>query len=248
MIDNHPDAHAEQSEDYEEQSESQEELDGVPNVDNGEPLVDFLQVCPQLVFAPVHPLFDFPRVHMVRQSVARMLCEAASALPTGLRLQVVEGYRPIVSQRAMNRYMFEKIRGENPEWSEAQVQERANRFSAPPDAISPPPHITGGAVDLEIIDESGARLDFSSPYDILDSRQAAPDAPGLSSTARENRALLRRVLEPTGLTNYVAEWWHWSYGDAGWALRVGAPHAIYDRIELPPDAHWFGDMSKLPRE
>jgi D-alanyl-D-alanine dipeptidase len=92
MSENQPEA-------YEEQSESQEELDRVPNVDNGEPLVDFLDACPQLVFAPVHPLFDFPRVHLVRQSVAQMLCEAASALPTGLRLQVVEGYRPLVSQR-----------------------------------------------------------------------------------------------------------------------------------------------------
>src|SRR4028118_2373001 len=121
MSENHP-------EDYEEQSESQEELDRVPNVDNGEPLVDFVELCPQLIFAPVHPLFDFPRVHLVRQSVAHMLCEAACALPNGLRLQVVEGYRPIVSQRAMNRYMFDKFRRENPDWSDAQVQERANRF------------------------------------------------------------------------------------------------------------------------
>jgi D-alanyl-D-alanine dipeptidase len=132
--------------------------------------------------------------------------------------------------------------------SQEELDRVPNMDSAPPGAVSPPPHLTGGAVDLEIVDESGARLDFSSPYDILDARQAAPNAAGLSSTARENRALLRRVVEPTGLTNYVAEWWHWSYGDAGWALRVGAPHAIYDRIELPPHAHWLGDMSKLPRE
>jgi D-alanyl-D-alanine dipeptidase len=143
--------------------------------------------------------------------------------------------------------MVQQVRSENPGWSEEEVQQRANRFSAPPDAVSPPPHITGGAIDVEIVDESGQRLDFTSPFELTDPRQAAPDAPGLSQTARENRALLRRVLEPTGLTNYVAEWWHWSYGDAGWALRVGAPHAIYDRIELPPDAHWLGDMSKLPR-
>jgi hypothetical protein len=26
----------------------------------------------------------------------------------------------------------------------------------------------------------------------------------------------------------------------------GRAARYYDRIELPPDAHWFGDMSKLP--
>ena len=37
-------------------------------------------------------------------------------------------------------------------------------------------------------------------------------------------------------------------GDNGLALRVRVPFAPYDRIEMPPDAHWIGDMGKLPRE
>ena len=73
------------------------------------------------------------------------------------------------------------------------------------------------------------------------------NARGLSPIAQKNRALLRSILEPTGLTNYADEWWHWSYGDNGWALRVGAKNAIYDTIELPPDADWIGDLSKLPK-
>lgn len=61
-------------------AEDQDELDAVEVRDNGEPLVDFVAACPELVFAPQHPVFNFPRVHIVRQSVARMLCEAAQAL------------------------------------------------------------------------------------------------------------------------------------------------------------------------
>jgi zinc D-Ala-D-Ala dipeptidase len=234
---------------YQEKGESQDELDAVPNVDNGEPLVDFLEACPRLVFAPVHPAFDFPRVHLVRKRVAEMLCEAAALLEkenSDYRLQIVEGYRPMSVQRAMNRAMLERFRAENPDWSDEQVQNYTNRFSAPPDAKSPPPHITGGAIDLEIIDERGQSLDFSSPYAPGDYQFAALDAPEISDVAKKNRALLKRVLEPTGLTNYVAEWWHWSYGDAGWALRTGAPHAIYDRIELPANVHWVGDLAKMP--
>lgn len=228
--------------------ESQEELDRVPIRDNGEPLVDFLAVCPQLRFAPQHPVFEFPRVHLVRQRVAEMLCQAAHALPNGLHLRIVEGYRPLAVQRAMYRHALAQARQQHPDWSELQIEIEAGRYSAPPDAITPPPHITGGAVDLEIADENDQLLDFFSPYELTDWRQAAPNAPGLTPTAQANRQLLRSVLEPTGLTNYVDEWWHWSYGDNGWALRVGADHAIYDRVSIPPDAIWVGDMAKMPPE
>lgn len=227
-------------------SERQEDLDRVPIQDNGEPLVDFLAICPRLHFAATHPVFEFPRMHLVRRTVADMLCRAAAALPTGLSLSIVEGYRPLAVQRAMHEHALQIAREQHPEWSDEQIATEAGRYSAPPDATTPPPHTTGGAIDLEIVDEHGRVLDFISPYGLTDLRQAAPDAPGLSDTARANRKLLRSVLEPTGLTNYVDEWWHWSYGDNGWALRVGAPHALYGSIPMPPDAEWVGDMSKLP--
>ena len=229
-------------------AENQDDLDAVVVRDNGELLVDFLQMCDgdQLVLSPTHPVFEFPRVHLLRQSVAAMVCRAARALPDGLRLQIVEGYRPIAVQRAMFAHALEQARQTMPDADERAIGLQAGRYSAPPDALTPPPHLTGGAVDLEIIDASGNRLDFTSPFDLLDNTQAAFDAPGISSEARANRALLQSVLEPTGLTSYADEWWHWSYGDNGWALRVGADHAIYDKIELPADAHWIGDLDKLP--
>ena len=48
--------------------------------------------------------------------------------------------------------------------------------------------------------------------------------------ARKNRKTLSDALQKTGLTNYLGEWWHWSYGDSGWALRVGAKNALYNRL------------------
>ena len=229
-------------------AEDQDELDAVAIEDNGEPLVDFLGLCPsdKLVFSPTHPVFEFPRVHLLRQSVARMICHAAQSLPAGMRLQIVEGYRPIAVQRAMYRHALQEARKRLPDADNAAIAREAGRYSAPPDALTPPPHLTGGAVDLEIIGEDGARLDFTSPFDLDDTAHTAFDAPGLSDEARRNRELLKSVLEPTGLTNYADEWWHWSYGDNGWALRVGADHAIYDKIGMPADAQWVGDLDKMP--
>lgn len=228
-------------------AEDQDELDAVEIRDNGEPLVDFLELCPRLVLAPKHPVFEFPRVHLLRESVAKKLCEAAHNLPEGLTFHVIEGYRPLSVQRAMFAHATEEARKRFPDADEAKILREAGRYSAPPDAITPPPHTTGAAFDITIVDEKGEELDFISPYDLLDVRGAAMNARGLSETAQQNRELLKRVLEPTGLTNYADEWWHWSYGDNGWALRVDAPFAIYDKLELPVDAHWFGDMTKLPQ-
>ncbi|PQV64662.1 D-alanyl-D-alanine dipeptidase [Abditibacterium utsteinense] len=229
-------------------AEDQDELDAVIIRECGETLVDFLQLCPDLILSPVHPVFEFPRVHMVRESVAKMLCEAAARVPAGLRLQIVEGYRPIAVQRAHYKRAYEEAQKRFPGADEAKIQLEAGRYSAPPDAITPPPHLTGGAVDLELIDANGERLDFTSPFNLFDMKRAAMHARGLSPQAEKNRALLREILEPTGLTNYADEWWHWSYGDNGWALRVGAPNAIYNRIELPTGAQWIGDLDKLPAQ
>ncbi len=228
--------------------EDQNELDAVEIRDNGEPLVDFLKLCPRLVLAPRHPVFEFPRVHLLRETVARKLCQAANALPAGLTFHVVEGYRPIEVQRAMFEHAIGEAHRRFPDWPTEKLRIEAGRYSAPPDAKTPPPHTTGAAFDITIVDENAQELDFISPFELLDVRGAAMNARGLSETAQANRALLNRVLESQGLTNYVDEWWHWSYGDNGWALRTRAPFALYDKTELPADAHWVGDMSKMPQD
>lgn len=229
-------------------AEDQAELDAVRVEECGEPLVDFLSLEPtdKLVLAPDHPVFDFPRVHLLRERVAKMVIQAAKALPAGMRLQIVEDYRPLVVQREHFKHSLAEARRRMPDASKEEVFVEAGRYSAPPDAPTPAPHTTGGAVDLEIINEAGERLDFFSPLELDDPRGAALDCDAISDEAKQNRALLRSVLEPTGLTPYADEWWHWSFGDNGWALRVGAPCAIYGSVEIPAGAQWVGDLSKLP--
>ena len=42
-------------------------------------------------------------------------------------------------------------------------------------------------------------------------------------------------MTAAGFTNCYDEWWHWSYGDAGWACRLGHAHAIYGWARDVPD-------------
>ena len=58
--------------------------------------------------------------------------------------------------------------------------------------------------------------------------------PGISKEARLNRRILITAMSAAGFTNYLGEWWHWSYGDSAWAVRIGRHTAIYGKVEHPP--------------
>lgn len=207
-------------------------LRAVPIHENNEPLVDPRTLSGRIHFAAQHPKFaDLPRTPKVRKRVAEMLARAAEDLPDGTILVVVEGFRPLSQQR----FMYEQVKAEfarkNPQWQKATLHRVTNQLSAPPNDQCPPPHTTGGAVDLILGDTRTAEMrDMVSPF-AWDETSASTKIKGLSPQAQANRDLLVRTLEAAGLTNYAGEWWHWSYGDSGWALRVGAPVAFYDRLE-----------------
>ncbi len=209
-------------------------LRAVPIEDNGEPLVDPRTLSPRVHFAQKHPKFeDMKRVPVVRRRVAEMLAEAAEALPQGTDIILIEGFRPLAQQRWMYAQIKAEFAEKHPEWSKATLHRITNTLSAPPDDSCPPPHSTGAAVDLSLMTMPARDwLDMTSPFE-MDETSAPGDTPGLSEAAQKNRRLLFEALEKTGLTNYLGEWWHWSYGDSGWALRVGADKAVYDR--LPED-------------
>jgi D-alanyl-D-alanine dipeptidase len=206
-----------------------EELVKIPTIDNGEPLVDVFEVCPQLLWMEKSPRFDFPRSGLGRVTLAHMLKNAHELLPRGLRIQIVGVFRHFDIQKAMYEQARAELREQHPDWDEDFLISYLNVFSAPPIWDTPPPHTTGGAVDLTLTDEQGERIDMISPFE-MGWASAPMDMPGLSDTARRNRDLMRGILLEVGLTNFPGEWWHWSYGEPGWALRGGHPHALYGAV------------------
>lgn len=212
--------------------EPNSELIRIPIQECGEALVPLPFSC-RLYWVPDHPAFAFSRFQMARQSVAEMLVAAAGALPTGVRLAIVEGWRPPQIQRLMREATRRRLQAESPDLAESALRALVDRFSAPMDPDVPPPHTTGGAVDVHLADSAGEMLDFASPYALLDARAAAADAAGLTSEAERNRAVLSAAMLAAGFTNYPEEWWHWTYGDQSWAYRGGHPAAIYGAVEPP---------------
>lgn len=87
----------------------------------------------------------------VREGVAKRLAEAAKLLPSGHMLLVWDAYRPLAVQQALFDYYVGVLKGKGTPHDQAVVD--AQRFVSVPsnDPTKPPPHNTGGAVDLTII-------------------------------------------------------------------------------------------------
>jgi len=198
--------------------------------ENGEPLVDFLELCPDLKLD--RPRFTYRRETMLRQEAAIRLCRANEWLmKKKLRMQVVEGWRAPLIQRRMYGAVWKQFKEKFPEKSDVALRRLVNQFSAPMSDRVPPPHTTGGAMDLALTTMNGHPLDMQSPFGAYDHACFPLDAPGLSDIARKNRDLLREAMDFGGITNYPMEYWHWSYGDQGWAYRGGHGAALYGPIE-----------------
>ena len=180
----------------------------VPVRDNGDPLVRFGDA-------------------WVRTGLASRLREAESALPDGLRLHVVEGYRaPHAQLRIIAGYSAELCRL-HPGISAGDLERLTSRYVAP---LAVAPHVAGAAVDLTLVTDAGLSLDLGTPIDATPEQSDGAcffAAENISTEARHHRTVLATALEGVGLVNYPTEWWHWSHGDRYWALATGADAALY---------------------
>ena len=167
----------------------------------------------------------------LRESIIDMLLEANKFLPDGIKFLIIEGYRPLSLQtRYFNNYL-NKLKQTHPDWDDKKLYEEAGKYVAPPDII--PPHTTGGAVDLTLIDSTGKELGMGteineSPEESLN--KVYTDSPDISETAKTNRQILINAMTKAGFVNYPYEWWHWSYGDRYWAYITNQQFALFGSI------------------
>ncbi|MER7415224.1 M15 family metallopeptidase [Micromonospora peucetia] len=200
----------------------------VPSADDGDPLVD-LRELPELRLdtRAADPAGAYARL---RRGVADRLLAAQHALPPGLRLLVIEGYRPYQAQLEIFTGYREELRRAHPDWSPERLYRETTKFVSP---VEVAPHSTGGAVDLTLCTEDGVELDMGTAVDATpeaSDNACFTDAPAVSAVARRHRRVMGDALRTAGLVNYPTEWWHWSYGDRYWALMTGAPRTRYGPV------------------
>lgn len=199
-------------------------LNLVREEENGEPLVPLAEFAPSVVI--MRPAV----IPFLRRTVAERLEAAARALPDGLRFGVVDAWRPFARQQRIYDFMWACAREAFPDRDAVSLRRTVCRWVAPTDQKAPPGHCTGAAVDLNLLAADGEAVDVWSPYDRW---QAAPTyALGLDPEPNRLRSLMVKTLLEAGFSNCRDEWWHYSDGDAGWAVRTGNPACRYGLATL----------------
>jgi len=204
-------------------------LDRVPLIESGEPLV------PLVEFAPSIRLVRPQTIPYCRKTVAEMVERAAQRLPAGYYLAVTDAWRPLLRQQMIYEFMSRSAKEAFPERDGPALTRTVNRWVAPPNRKCPPGHCTGAALDVILVNPDNEPIDVTSPFSRL---YGGPTYVfGLTETAHRNRMILVDVMLSVGFSNCRDEWWHYSYGDAGWAVRLDQPTCFYGTIELDPSLY-----------
>jgi zinc D-Ala-D-Ala dipeptidase len=209
----------------------------VPIQECGEPLV----AIPLRLFAveTPHPYikcgadYEGKSPYYLRQGVLERLIQAQDRLQQlqpGWKIQIFDAYRPVEVQQYMVDYTFKDAvatRGLDlatlSPTESAQIWQDVYQIWAIPsfDLDTPPPHSTGAAIDITLVDDRGIPLNMGSPIDEMSPRSKPeyftyaqePHAPEYTI----NRQLLTQIMNYAGFVRHPEEWWHFSIGDQLWA-------------------------------
>lgn len=164
----------------------------------------------------------------LRQGVVDRLLIAQQALQKNhpdWQIQIFDAYRPVAVQQFMVDYTFlELAQTQNLTLENLSDQQRQDllqqvyQFWAIPnrDPAMPPPHSTGAAIDVMLIDQTGTAIDMGSPIDEI-SERSFPNHFARGSDFDQRRHTLNHAMTTAGFKRHWNEWWHFSYGDQIWA-------------------------------
>lgn len=212
-----------------------EHYSGVPIVECGDRSTEI----PEAFFPRIHPHpymclgapYGEGSPYLVREGVLRRLRKAHQILQgmaPGWRICIFDAYRPNEVQRFMVEWTYQNLcekarrggQGLNaPRREELRAQVR--RFWAEPseDPTRPPPHSTGAALDLTLMDETGTILNMGSPIDECSPRSYPDHFAESNELYDRRRRYLAEAMQGAGFARHPREWWHFSWGDQLWAWQ-----------------------------
>jgi len=218
----------------------------------GDPLIPIPQDF--FCFTEPHPYeafgapYDSDHPWQLRAGVIEKLLIAATVLhrqKKGFKLKLFDAYRTNRVQSFMVHHEFKTLSGGlspsmvPPDQREVLWQKTLRIWAEPSDdPLTPPPHSTGAAMDLTLIDGDGQEIDMGSPIDENSDRSSPDYFEARDGVVHQNRGLLFSVMKEAGFTRHPEEWWHFSFGDQMWAFLNQPreddkdPIARYGRADL----------------
>ncbi|MGK7929031.1 MAG: M15 family metallopeptidase, partial [Spirulina sp.] len=178
--------------------------------------------------------------YYLRQGVLNALLAAQQNLQhhhPEWRIRIFDAYRPIAVQKFMVDYTFKSLLIErrlnlknlSSEQTEQLWQDVYQFWAVPSDnPATPPPHSTGAAIDVTLLDAAGNIVEMGSPIDEVSERshphyyENSPTPP--ETIYHQNRQILNAAMTESGFYRHPREWWHFSLGDQLWALEYNQKH------------------------
>ncbi|ACK65451.1 peptidase M15D vanX D-ala-D-ala dipeptidase [Rippkaea orientalis PCC 8801] len=184
--------------------------------------------------------------YYLRQGVLNALLKAQTDLEQeypGWKIQIFDAYRPVEVQQFMVDYTFDLVikkqglnRGQLSSEQEKTLWEKVYQIWAIPskNPATPPPHSTGAAIDITLVDETGKIINMGGEIDELSPRSHpnyyVNSTDKIECLYHQQREILNKIMTKAGFSRHPGEWWHFSLGDQMWALQMNQKTAFYGRI------------------
>ena len=191
------------------------------------------------------PYKDKTSIWKLRKEVVNRLVKANYYLfsKNSFCLLIYDSWRPLEVQEFMFKRAFflecEKLDIDaslEDMKSYPHILNKIEKFWAYPsfDSNCPPPHSTGGALDVCLSDKYGNIIDMGSKVDQMD-ESSIPDFYENAKNEQSiiwnrRRNLLKEIMNKFGFAQHPYEWWHFSYGDQLWAWKNKQKSALYGKI------------------
>lgn len=111
----------------------------------------------------------------------------------GYRIQLFDCYRPL------------------------DIQKRMWQIVSNPEYVADPAkgsiHNRGGAVDITLVDNNSVALDMGTSFDFF-GPEAGHNYQNLSNEVKQNRVLLKQIMQENGFVSFDSEWWHYNLQNA----------------------------------
>lgn len=147
-----------------------------------------------------------------------------------LEIKLFEGLRDIGTQKKIFDAKMAEIMRKNHALTEEEAYKETCTWVSPY-KNNVPVHSTGAAIDIHIWSNKKKSFCDMGRYN-HDGMQAPTfsDDASVTDAQKRNRLLLLIAAIEAGLTNYLYEFWHFSYGDKYAAYWLHEPYALYGTV------------------
>ncbi|MGQ7947456.1 M15 family metallopeptidase [Flavobacterium sp. WC2509] len=134
-------------------------------------------------------VYDCAECYLRYKTVKALILANERFVKKGFKIKLFDCYRPL------------------------DIQKRMWAIVSDPQYVANPAkgsiHNRGGAVDITLVDFDGNELDMGTTFDFF-GKEAGHDFPGFSKEIKNNRNLLRKVMDKEHFNSFDSEWWHYN--------------------------------------